>query len=100
VKETLRHRVLVCYDVREPKRLRRTHRTLLGYGDPLQYSVFICHLSRAEQTLLELALRDVIDLAEDTVHLIDLGPATGMAARRIRALGQARVPSPPRHRIV
>ena len=38
---TQRHRVLVCYDVREPKRLRQTYRTMLGYGDPLQYSVFV-----------------------------------------------------------
>mgnify|MGYP000653098870 CR=1 FL=1 len=48
-----RHRYVVCYDVREPKRLRKMHHTLLGYGDPLQYSVFVCDLSAAERVLME-----------------------------------------------
>jgi CRISPR-associated protein Cas2 len=55
-----RHRYVVCYDVREPKRLRKTHQTLLGYGDPLQYSVFVCDLSAAERVLMEEAVRRVV----------------------------------------
>lgn len=31
---------LVCYDVRDPRRLQRVHRHLLAVGIPLQYSVF------------------------------------------------------------
>lgn len=87
-----RHRYVVCYDVREPVRLRRTHDTMLGYGDPLQYSVFLCDLSPAELVLLESALRRVVKLAEDSVLIIDLGPASGLARRRIRSLGQGRLP--------
>ena len=100
MKDTLRHRVLICYDIRDPKRLRRAHRTLLGYGDPLQYSVFLCHLSRAERVLMEMALREIINLAEDTVHIVDLGPAVGLAGQRIRAMGRARLPTVPRSRII
>lgn len=29
---------LVCYDVREPGRLRQTYKLLKGYGSSLQYS--------------------------------------------------------------
>lgn len=93
-----RHRYVVCYDIREPGRLRRTHRTMLGYGDPLQYSVFLCELSKAERLLMEDALRQVVELGEDSVLVIDLGPATGLARGRIRTLGRDRIPE--RDRVV
>ena len=41
----MRNRFLVCYDVSDPKRLARTYREMNGFGDPAQYSVFICDLS-------------------------------------------------------
>jgi CRISPR-associated protein Cas2 len=91
-----RRRYVVCYDVREPVRLRRTHDVMMGYGDPLQYSVFVCDLSATELVLLESDLRSVAKLSEDSVLIIDLGPATGIARRRIRALGKARLPEGPR----
>jgi CRISPR-associated protein Cas2 len=86
-----RHRYVVCYDVREPKRLRKTHQTLLGYGDPLQYSVFVCDLSAAERVLMEEAVRRVVALPEDSVVVIDLGPAEGVAKYRIHVLGHKKV---------
>ena len=86
-----RHRYVVCYDVREPKRLRKMHHTLLGYGDPLQYSVFVCDLSAAERVLMEEAVRRVVALPEDSVVVIDLGPAEGVAKHRIQVLGQRKV---------
>lgn len=86
-----RNRYVVCYDVREPKRLRRMHRTMLGYGNPLQYSVFVCDLSATERVLMEDAVRQVVRLSEDSVVVIDLGPAEGAAARRIRQLGEKKV---------
>ena len=49
---------------------------------------------------MEQALRGVVNLAEDTVHIIDLGPARGVALRRIRALGKARMVMPRRHQIL
>jgi CRISPR-associated protein Cas2 len=98
--ETARHRFLVCYDVSEPKRLRRTHQIMLGFGDPLQYSVFVCDLSAMERLLMEDALRRSSHPGEDRVHLIDLGPATGIARRRIRSLTGAPPPSPRRHTVL
>ncbi len=95
-----RNRVVVCYDVRDPVRLRRTHDTMLGYGDPLQYSVFLCELSRAERVLMETALRRVVSLREDSVIMIDLGPARGVAAKRISQLGVGRVPRPERGLVI
>lgn len=94
--DTARHRFVVCYDVREPRRLRKTHETMLGYGDPIQYSVFICDLSGAERLLMEEALRRAARLSEDSIHIIDLGPARGRALMRIRSLGSAPPPAPQR----
>lgn len=85
-----RNLYLVCYDIREPKRLRRTHQTMLGYGDPLQYSVFLCDLSPAELVLMEDALKATANFQEDSVLVVDLGPAEGIARRRIRAFGLTR----------
>jgi CRISPR-associated protein Cas2 len=95
-----RHRLLVCYDVREPARLRRTHHTMLGYGDPLQYSVFLCELSPAEQVLMEEALLGVVKVSEDSLAIVDLGPARGLASRRIRTLGTTLLPERRRYKIV
>lgn len=89
---TVRHRLLVAYDVRDPARLRKTYQTLLGYGDPLQYSVFLCDLSPTEQALMETAVLRVIRPSLDSVLVVDLGPSTGRAARRIRALGAQALP--------
>jgi CRISPR-associated protein Cas2 len=96
-----RHRLLVCYDVRDPVRLRRTYNCMLGYGDPVQYSVFLCELSAPEQVLMEEALRDVVKTSEDSLVIVDLGPARGLAARRIRILGgSTMMPVRRRYRIV
>src|SRR5262249_25938031 len=42
------HWWLVCYDVRDPDRLRKTAKHLEGYGERVQYSVFRCWLTRLE----------------------------------------------------
>lgn len=97
---TARHRFVVCYDVRESRRLRRTHETMLGYGDPMQYSVFICDLSRVERLLMEEALRRVVRLPEDSVHIIDLGPARGRTLMKIRSLGGTPPPAPRRYMVL
>ncbi len=95
-----RHRYVVCYDVREPKRLRKTHETMLGYGDPIQYSVFICDLSGSERLLMEEALRQVARLSEDAVHIVDLGPARGRTLTKVRSLGSAAPPAPRRYTVL
>jgi CRISPR-associated protein Cas2 len=87
-----RHRFLVAYDVRDDARLRRTHQTMLGYGDPLQYSVFLCELSETEAALMEGALLRVVQASVDSVLIVDLGPASGLAQQRIRTLGTAQLP--------
>lgn len=84
----MRHRYVVCYDISDPKRLARTHKKMLGYGDPLQYSVFRCDLSDEEKLLMEAALLGVINQHEDRVMLVNLGPAGGRGAQGIEFIGR------------
>jgi CRISPR-associated protein Cas2 len=71
----MRHAYVVCYDIANPKRWRSVYRLMLGVGDPVQFSVFRCELSKMEKTILLEKLLPVMNQAEDRVMLVDLGPA-------------------------
>jgi len=43
---------LVCYDVRNDKRLRKVAKHLEGYGTRMQYSIFRCYLSQKQMQKL------------------------------------------------
>ena len=85
----MRNRYVVSYDVSEPKRLRRVHKLMKGYGIPLQYSVFQCDLSQSERILLVEALMPAINHREDQVMLINLGPADGRGCESIEVIGRS-----------
>lgn len=83
-----RNRYIVAYDVADPKRLQQTYKTMLGYGDRMQYSVFACDLSKVELASLREDLADLLDYAQDRVLLVDVGPSYGDGSDgRIEAIG-------------
>ncbi len=86
----MRHRFLVCYDVADPRRLARTYRKMNGFGEPAQYSVFICDLSPKERALLETALTEILNLKEDRVLIVDMGPSEGRGRESFTTMGNAR----------
>ena len=72
-----RTRYLLAYDVRHPRRLRRVHRLASDFGEPLQYSVFVCDLTGVELISLRQKLLEEIKTTEDSIGIFDLGaPAT------------------------
>ncbi len=83
----MRHCYLVAYDVSDDRRLRRMFRTMRGFGDPVQYSVFQCHLSDVEKVKLVEAVSRVIKHDEDRVMIVDIGPADGRARLAFEYLG-------------
>jgi CRISPR-associated protein Cas2 len=85
----MRNRYIVSYDISDAKRLRRVHKTMRGYGEPLQYSVFRCDLSPSERILLKEALTPLINNREDQVMLINIGPVDGRACESIETIGRA-----------
>jgi len=70
-----RRRYLVAYDIREDRRLRAVAGCVEGYGERIQYSVFVCDLSEAEAVSLRGDLEVRIKKSEDSVMIIDLGRA-------------------------
>jgi CRISPR-associated protein Cas2 len=83
----MRTTYLVCYDISDDKRLRKTFKACGNFGDHLQFSVFECDLNPSEKIQLETALRDIINHDEDQVLFVDLGPSEGRGDRVITALG-------------
>ena len=84
----MKTRYIVSYDICDPKRLRLVHKTMLGYGEPLQYSVFCCDLSSSERIMLISDLSPIIDHREDQVMLINIGPAEARGKESIETLGK------------
>jgi len=80
---------LVCYDVRHPKRLRKVHKVLGGFGKPWQLSVFWCVLSKIERVRLQSALVKVMNQKEDQVIIADMGADEDMARDAVCVLGQS-----------
>lgn len=85
---------VVSYDISDDKRLRRVFKTLRGYGDHIQFSVFRCDLTRRERVELEADLADIIDYREDQVLFVDVGPSEGRADSSFDTLGRAYVVAP------
>jgi CRISPR-associated protein Cas2 len=85
----VRNTYLVCYDISNDLRLRRVHKTMCGFGDRLQYSVFECKFSPADLARCKHALGKVIHAREDQVLFVDLGPTAGRGDRVITAIGRA-----------
>lgn len=86
----MRNRYLVCYDVCDPRRLERTYKKMNGFGEPVQYSVFICDLSPKERVLLEEALTEILNLKEDRVLIVDTGPTEGRGQECFATMGKPR----------
>jgi CRISPR-associated protein Cas2 len=84
----MRKTFLVCYDVRDDKRLRKVFRTMRNFGDHLQYSIFECQLTPTDLVRCRHELSEIIHHGDDQVLFIDLGPTEGRGDRVISALGQ------------
>lgn len=63
---------LVCYDIRDPRRLQRVHRYLRAVGIPLHYSVF--QVNTTPRGLLDLLgeLAGLLDLTRDDLRAYPL----------------------------
>lgn len=56
-----RHLYLLAYDVSDPKRLRKVHKTLTAWGKPVQYSVFRVRSSCRELERLRFELAKLLE---------------------------------------
>ena len=76
---------LVCYDISNPKRLRKVATCCEDYGVRKQFSVFLCRLTRTDFARLRARLYGLIHLQEDQVLFI---PLCGRCVGQIEAMGR------------
>lgn len=84
----MRHVHLIAYDISCPKRYRKIYKAMCGHGDPVQLSVFRCELSDEELQQLKERLWPNLNLSEDRVMIVDLGPIEGRGDECIEYWGQ------------
>jgi CRISPR-associated protein Cas2 len=63
---------LIAYDIANPRRLARVHRTLKKQGLPVQYSVFTVILKRKALLRLMESFSRLINPAEDDIRCYSL----------------------------
>lgn len=85
-----RRRFLVAYDIRDAKRLRKVHKAMKGFGEPLQYSVFICDLDAMEKISMVQVVGDIIEHRIDSVAIVELGELNSPTSERFEFMGASR----------
>lgn len=85
----MRRCYLVCYDIRNPRRLNRVRRVCKGYGEAWQYSVFFCVLRDIDRVRLRVDLEEQMNLKEDQAVIVDLGGDEEKARRAASVIGQS-----------
>lgn len=66
------------------------HQVAKAWGYPLQYSVFICDLTRSELLLMKRDLATEMSTTQDSVGIFDLGPSDSRGIRCVEFIGQHR----------
>jgi CRISPR-associated protein Cas2 len=84
----MRTTYLVAYDIADDKRLRQVFKTMRGWGDHIQYSIFECQLTRSDFARMKHELSQIIHHTDDQVLFVELGPAEGRGDRVITAMGK------------
>jgi CRISPR-associated protein Cas2 len=84
----MRHTYVVTYDICDPKRLRKVYKTMLGWGEHIQLSVFQCELNHRELVELRVELDQVLHHGDDQILFIDLGTVEGRGSESITSLGR------------
>ncbi len=66
----------------------KVYRTMKGFGEHLQLSVFQCDLTPEQKLRMKATLGEIIHHEEDQVVFIDLGPTEGREVKEIEAIGR------------
>ena len=91
---------LVSYDIRDEKRLQKVHKSMLGFGEPVHYSVFRCDLTAKGRAEMVEALRELIEDVRDRVMIVNLGPSLADWEDKVEFLGEDRKDFSSRNSIV
>jgi len=64
--------VVVAYDISNDRRRTRLHQGLKGFGHPVQYSVFECHVDAGQFKQLQAMVNRTINRKADLVRFYRL----------------------------
>jgi len=63
---------VIAYDIPSDRRRTRVHKTLCGFGQWTQYSLFECHLTDRELLTLRDKLDNILEPEEDSLRFYPL----------------------------
>ena len=75
---------VVSYDIPSDRRRTRVHKTLCGFGQWTQYSLFECHLTEKELIALRGKLDPLVRPEEDSVRFY---PLCGTCMGKVETIG-------------
>jgi CRISPR-associated protein Cas2 len=75
---------VIAYDISNDRRRTKVHKTLSGFGQWTQYSLFECHLSEKERVILRGKLDKLLKPEEDSVRFY---PLCGMCVTKVETIG-------------
>jgi len=75
---------VIAYDMSSDKRRSKVHKTLCGYGDWTQFSLFECYLSEKQLVALRHKLDQHLEKNQDSVRYY---PLCGRCAAKVEAVG-------------
>ncbi len=81
-------RLLIAYDISDDGRRDRVAVALQGYGERVQFSVFVVDGRPSDFVRLRSSLNALIDTGVDRVLFCDLGARDGAALRAMTYLGR------------
>lgn len=85
----MRRCYLVCYDISDPKRLRRVNKVIKGYGESWQFSIFFCVIKEIDRVRLQYKIEEEMNQKEDQVVIIDLGIDEKAARAAVVVMGKS-----------
>ncbi|MBV6522542.1 MAG: CRISPR-associated endoribonuclease Cas2 [Gemmatimonadaceae bacterium] len=89
----MRRRYVVSYDVSDDRRRTRILELMHGYGDHVQFSVFVADLTDQELIVMRGRLREEMNEREDQVLIVDMGRETSPLEDSLEVLGRPYRPS-------
>ena len=90
---TNNRRIYLCtYDVADDKRRTKLFELLKDHGEHVQFSVFLCSLTRSEIKRLSAVADEIIHRDQDQLLLVDIGADDIDWATQLSCLGKVWTP--------
>jgi CRISPR-associated protein Cas2 len=90
---TNNRRVYLCsYDIADDKRRAKLFELLKDHGEHVQYSVFLCSLTKSEMKHLSAVADKIINQNEDQLLVVDIGADDIDWATQLSCIGKIWTP--------